>query len=123
MILEKESSNFTFKDFKFVHNSLFFANVLCKFFYKISFFQGMTKFLCFIPCFSIQVGIYLLWRRSSIFILNLEHISHLVSIVNLDQVNADWVTTTSNNSRLGNGFSEPQVFGFSESHKPQVNSF
>ena len=34
------------------------------------------------------------WRRSSIFIINFEHISNLcssVTIVNFEQVNADWV--------------------------------
>ena len=30
-------------------------------------------------------------RRSGVFIVNLEHISHLVSIVNFEQVNAGWV--------------------------------
>ena len=33
------------------------------------------------------------WRRSGIFIVNFEHISHLVSIVNFEQVNA-WVSIT-----------------------------
>ena len=30
------------------------------------------------------------WPRPSVFIVNFEHISHLVSIVNFEQVNADW---------------------------------
>ena len=30
------------------------------------------------------------WRRSGIFIVNFEHISRLVSIVNFEQVNAGW---------------------------------
>ena len=34
------------------------------------------------------------WRRSNVFIVNFEHISQCsrVSIVNSEQVNADWVT-------------------------------
>ena len=33
------------------------------------------------------------WRRPGVFIVNFEHISHLVlvSIVNFEQLNADWV--------------------------------
>ena len=32
------------------------------------------------------------WRRSGVFIVNLEHISHLgVSIANFEHVIADWV--------------------------------
>ena len=37
------------------------------------------------------------WRRSGVFIVNFEHITHLVhcvSIVNFEQVNADWVEVT-----------------------------
>ena len=30
------------------------------------------------------------WRRSGIFIVNFEHISHRVSIVNFQQVNVGW---------------------------------
>ena len=33
------------------------------------------------------------WRRSGVFIVNFEHISHLVSIVNFEQVNASWEIT------------------------------
>ena len=31
------------------------------------------------------------WRRSGVFIVNFEHISHLVSIVNFEHVIAGWV--------------------------------
>ena len=30
------------------------------------------------------------WRRTGVFIVNFEHISHLVLIVNFEQVNAGW---------------------------------
>ena len=35
------------------------------------------------------------WRRSGVFIVNFEYISHLasVSIVNFEQINAGWVAT------------------------------
>ena len=39
------------------------------------------------------------WRRFGVFIVNFEHISHLcssVSIVNFEQVNADWVYVNEN---------------------------
>ena len=35
------------------------------------------------------------WRRSGIFIVNTEHISHLVSIANFEHVIAGWETTKS----------------------------
>ena len=31
-------------------------------------------------------------RRSGVFIVNFEHISHLVLIVNFEQVNANWIS-------------------------------
>ena len=33
------------------------------------------------------------WRCSGVFIVNIEHISHLVAIVNFEHVIAGWVRT------------------------------
>ena len=35
------------------------------------------------------------WRHSGVFIVNFEHISHLVSIAEFEQVNAGWVSNFS----------------------------
>ena len=45
-----------------------------------------------------------LWRRSVVFIVNFEHISHLalsVSIINFEQINAGWVSK--HTQRYSNG--------------------
>ena len=35
------------------------------------------------------------WRHSGVFIVNFEHISHLVSIAEFEHVNAGWVSNFS----------------------------
>ena len=43
-------------------------------------------------------------RRSGVFIINFEHISHLfssVSTVDFEQVNVSWVTVSWNNLKVG----------------------
>ena len=59
------------------------------------------------------------WGRSGVFIVNFEHISQLaVSIVNFEQVNANWVATKTFQSYKKYNLKVPENFHFNENKIP-----